>query len=126
MTDIDAKRILYAFARMVGFDGVARYSYDKGIATSYHVLQLTRDGYSVVIIQETVDAIPKTTHSIAKFSKYNWSSILEEFVNKTIAIPYHTYGWKSRFVKWNYKEYKFTSVEELAIKLQLEGWLKPL
>ena len=115
ISDIGAKRILRAFARMLGFDGIIR------VKTSYHMILFYHENYTEVVREKIVDNMSRTTYEIAKFSRYNWSSILNEFASKNIVVPSNVNRRIARYK--TYKEYKFASVEELAIKLQLEGYL---
>ena len=106
---IDAKRVIVALANMMGFASVKRLKLDdnyclvlwkhNGTGTHWYLMEVLHPA-----------SIYQTKRVICKNN--DWLSLLNNLENKLI----YNYGRDN---------IQITCLEELIIKLQLDGWLKP-
>lgn len=110
---IDAKRVIVALANMMGFTKVQRLKIGK-----YYNLALIKykNGgarlYLCEVLQYTASSKPICEVEYVICKNGDWLSLLNNLENKVLYNPGHG-------------DVPITCLEELIIKLQLDGWLKP-
>lgn len=110
---IDAKRVIVALANMMGFAKVQRlkcgnYYHLAFIKYKYGGVRL----YLCEVLQYTASPKPRCEVGEIICKKGDWLSLLNNLENKVLYNP-------------GYDDVPIVCLEELIIKLQLDGWLKP-
>ena len=108
---IDAKRAIVALANMMGFAKVQRLKLGK----YYNLAFIKYSGvrlYLCEVLQYTASPKPRYELEEVICKNGDWLSLLNNLENKVLYNPGHN-------------DVPITCLEELIIKLQLDGWLKP-